>query len=165
MELSTRVHHCGATFQKHLWLTFLQSGPWSGKGWGSLLPKSERHAWLSSFLLWKWCWIGIRWSRCLLLLCNFAREGDRPGRVITPGLPICAGDEAGTQPRALWSVLQAKKLLTSKLTLPLLSMPVRGTTLIKWGCLKLQWKSWGSDSDVFSMTSPCCGHSFFFPSD
>lgn len=29
-------------------------------------------------------------------------------------------------------------------------MPARGTTLIKWGCLKLRQKSWGSDSLFFS---------------
>lgn len=46
----------------------------------AILPKPGHHAWLSSFLPWKWCWIRIRWSCCLLLFCNFTQEGDWPGR-------------------------------------------------------------------------------------
>lgn len=148
MELNARVDHCGASSQRASISDLLPCKAVHGveRFRAAFLPKSGRHAWLSSFLPWKWCWIRIRWSCCLLLFCNFTREGDCPGRgnypwpshlcwrwslALSHGALICAPGTGAPDKQADTSIAL---------------MPERGTTLIKWSCLKLRQKSWGSDS-------------------
>lgn len=77
------------------------------------------------------------------------RKAAGQGRVITPGLPICAGDEAWHSATGAPICAPGKGAPDKQTDTSIALMPARGTTLIKWGYLKLRQRSWGSDSLFF----------------